>query len=1585
MTGTEEFSDTSPSSVTEAKALVERIQGHTEAKRDETPEEEAAKLRRLQNRILESLDDAAHVVPELLQNADDVGDGCTEATIRLRDDELVVENDGEGMSEVEVKALGEFAESTKRDLSQIGHFGIGFKTVFSVTDRPHVDSGYVSLEYSEDDPEIPQCAFEGTEPEFKGTRVRLPLSEDLSDTRLDEIRSQLDAINRLLPFLNNLQTITVECDGETTTYERIDESDEDYDRVTVHEYEDKDDDTPSETWHYRLFTEPLNADSQTVEALAKERDLDLEALEDRDVDIEVELSFPISEQGHPIGHDDSRLFCYFPVSRETNLPFDVQADFLLKSSREQIRPGHPINDNFLRVAGSLVEDAVQTFQAEDVPPSRLLTLIPNADSDRPDYLTPLTEEAFDALSGLEFVPVESGGTRAPEDLLVLPSQLHEVIPLAEFCAEFEAADVAHPTQELTADDYERLAALDSIRVLSVAETLKEMAGMDLLSTFGTSEVVDLLAAVEEYLDLDSISSYDSEYDPTIEALKSLPVYPIRGDDRDRQSLDTIDDDIYRPARQGGGAYKPFYDDLTLLGDTLLSALRSEDVSEQTRSTVRNLFSERLDVEEIQHKDIVEKVVAEAFTTPEDHDNETLDEYVEYLRDHAQSHADASNTKLRTEAGEYKPPNELYFPKQYLEGRYDSSLVLGTLTDRDPVSTSYLDRNPEVEDTEVWRTFFASMGVLTHLTVSPDVDRPTRETFQSQDEIEAYLDEHDDGGTRVRPDRDTTPYHGRQNQYRWMKRADAQHGLVDYALPEDVEDCFEDATETTDGFGREFVKMLDAYWERTDADWGDMDHDWDGTYQNSMFRDYCWSVPSNGYDINTEESGCPTSFLAMLRKTAWLPGPSEERYQPSHLYEPNSVTKRAGVPLLPEKVADLSSDLLDALNVPDDVGLEQHANGIEQVIEEREECDATEIDREVRRHLHRLADRVDDASEDGIAGLTEQLAESPFVYVKNAEPEFRTLDQVVWSSGLGDYVVAIDDHYRVFEDFFLDVLDVDPEPTLDDYIEYLGQADADDWSTVEDAWKEVIKRVAYDDLLDHNLNEVATDLAEKDAIPSAAETLVPYDDIQYIARDVGAAERLPEALAEQVALPWYYGRKTNHSEAVDRLTTLLDAIRLKEEYDRDVITPSHQPTETTLGERYRLLLNVGNSLFADRDEDDAQELLEEVADYTVQTAETPKCEYRLGNDSTIVYEPVYVDQDKNHVYVAEDDAARLTLVEDIAAALELTGPTRNKFVELIQGAVGKDEGLVDAYLDSRDLSYERIESPPPEVDRASNDGEGTDVLDEGKEAEDDGVSNLPEGGVSEDGDAIGSVDTADEKMETPAPHADPMGSQTPHSEPTNEKEPEDISDQRSKSIIDLGGGSSGDGPDEETRTGSDGRPFGKTSEAQETGDAGEQLVLDHLQDLFEAEIDRAEVTTCSDTRSTAYRVEGHSDGREVTVTVKKVPDQETPRSDLLVKGASLTRQGHEFAVDEVASDARTFVEVKSSKNEAKTFRITKPEHNQAEENPEYLIARPVEVGSENERIETVFDTVPRVLVHTESNGRLEVDELKFEYQGMWVSH
>jgi hypothetical protein len=213
----EGFSDTPPISEGEAEEVLSDIREWRDQQREQTPDGEATKLRRMQDRILESLDDASHVIPELLQNADDVGGACTSATIRLTRDALVVENHGGRMTASEVAALGEFTRSTKRDLSYIGHFGIGFKTVFSVTDTPHVRTGHASFRYERAQPERPVSERAN---EFEGTQIRLPFREDLPETRRAAIREKLDSIERLLPFMNNLETITVENLGETTVYER---------------------------------------------------------------------------------------------------------------------------------------------------------------------------------------------------------------------------------------------------------------------------------------------------------------------------------------------------------------------------------------------------------------------------------------------------------------------------------------------------------------------------------------------------------------------------------------------------------------------------------------------------------------------------------------------------------------------------------------------------------------------------------------------------------------------------------------------------------------------------------------------------------------------------------------------------------------------------------------------------------------------------------------------------------------------------------------------------------------------------------------------------------------------------------------------------------------------------------------------------------------------------------------------------------------------------------------------------------------------------------------------------------------------
>jgi len=115
-----------PDSAEEAKRLLKDI-------RDKELRVVEDKFERRQNRtqsfhdyIQRQLDHPAQVLPELIQNADDV-EPCDTVQIELTDDMLRIRNNGRPMKTEEVDTLCAAGESTKHDPEYIGHFGLGFK------------------------------------------------------------------------------------------------------------------------------------------------------------------------------------------------------------------------------------------------------------------------------------------------------------------------------------------------------------------------------------------------------------------------------------------------------------------------------------------------------------------------------------------------------------------------------------------------------------------------------------------------------------------------------------------------------------------------------------------------------------------------------------------------------------------------------------------------------------------------------------------------------------------------------------------------------------------------------------------------------------------------------------------------------------------------------------------------------------------------------------------------------------------------------------------------------------------------------------------------------------------------------------------------------------------------------------------------------------------------------------------------------------------------------------------------------------------------------------------------------------------
>ena len=91
-------------------------------------------------------DDRTHFIFELLQNAEDAlgrrGEwrGSRKVAFTLNSTRLMLSHFGKPFDEADVRSVCDIAESTKNE-SSIGRFGLGFKSVYTVTDLPEIHSG----------------------------------------------------------------------------------------------------------------------------------------------------------------------------------------------------------------------------------------------------------------------------------------------------------------------------------------------------------------------------------------------------------------------------------------------------------------------------------------------------------------------------------------------------------------------------------------------------------------------------------------------------------------------------------------------------------------------------------------------------------------------------------------------------------------------------------------------------------------------------------------------------------------------------------------------------------------------------------------------------------------------------------------------------------------------------------------------------------------------------------------------------------------------------------------------------------------------------------------------------------------------------------------------------------------------------------------------------------------------------------------------------------------------------------------------------------------------------------------------------
>ena len=379
-----------------------------------------------------------HFIFELIQNAEDAG--ATALAFELFGDRLEVRHDGRPFNEADVRGVCGVAQSGKSgDLTKIGQFGIGFKSVYAYTATPRVHSGAEHFQidhYVRPSPAKP--AENSAEPagnlakDSPDTLFIFPFDHDTvpAATAAGEISA---ALNRIEPatllFLRNITRLRAHGVQITdTVIERrtrplIPASAALAGRhITLTRRRGQDQQAaPAEDWF--VWDRPLD---------------DLGHAGQR-----VELAFRAdTAHGAPrlVPRDGSPLVVFFPTQKETFLGFLIQGPYRTTPARDNVPGDDPANQALVGATAALLVCVMRELRTSGLLTGEVLAALP-LDPARfapGSMLRPLFDAVRTALTEEDLIPAAGGGYAAARNLkLASPADLGELLSPRQLGALFQ--------------------------------------------------------------------------------------------------------------------------------------------------------------------------------------------------------------------------------------------------------------------------------------------------------------------------------------------------------------------------------------------------------------------------------------------------------------------------------------------------------------------------------------------------------------------------------------------------------------------------------------------------------------------------------------------------------------------------------------------------------------------------------------------------------------------------------------------------------------------------------------------------------------------------------------------------------------------------------------------------------------------------------------------------------------------------------------------------------------------------------------------------------------------------------------------
>ncbi|MBI2908898.1 MAG: DUF3883 domain-containing protein [Chloroflexi bacterium] len=351
----------------QAKAIVAAIRAQIESSRDTRIWVDYVNALKLISQVVFTR--SSGFILELMQNAEDSGLGlCNsgEFQISVSSERVKISHNGKLFSEDDVKALCGIRSSKKPEKGTLGYLGIGFKSVFKVTDRPEVYSGGFQFKFDRAHKEWGNASAtpwhvlpiwidqpsEAIDPDV--TTFVIPFREQEKEAICKNLTQELASFRtELYLFLHWMKKIRIanEITGHAWTLENEGEAADNITTLLHSGYPQR----------FRFFRRTCRVPDWVKEdRLTQEYRANV-------AEREIVVAFALDTDGNlaptQAGAMYGGVYSFLPLGEaKSGAKFPIQADFLVQPGRDAVNYEAKWNQWIVAEAQNLCKDAIECFK-----------------------------------------------------------------------------------------------------------------------------------------------------------------------------------------------------------------------------------------------------------------------------------------------------------------------------------------------------------------------------------------------------------------------------------------------------------------------------------------------------------------------------------------------------------------------------------------------------------------------------------------------------------------------------------------------------------------------------------------------------------------------------------------------------------------------------------------------------------------------------------------------------------------------------------------------------------------------------------------------------------------------------------------------------------------------------------------------------------------------------------------------------------------------------------------------------------------------------------------------------------------------